>query len=65
MQSKADMVFLRDDLKLEDEKIKVLLDKLQTMQDRLHRLRKKEEQAAATYGGRKSSKVSGYNFRQL
>ncbi|KEP62965.1 UNVERIFIED_CONTAM: hypothetical protein HHA_216090 [Hammondia hammondi] len=50
---KADMVFLKDDLKLEDEKIEVLLTKLESMQDRLAKLRAEESRAEGTFGKKK------------
>ncbi|PFH34909.1 hypothetical protein BESB_069420 [Besnoitia besnoiti] len=55
--SKADMVFLKDDLRLEDEKIKVILTKLQNMQDRLAKLRAKEAQAEGTFSARGAKQV--------
>ncbi|KFH06632.1 hypothetical protein TGMAS_216090 [Toxoplasma gondii MAS] len=56
---KADMVFLKDDLKLEDEKIEVLLTKLESMQDRLAKLRAEESRAEGTFGKKKRRNGKG------
>lgn len=44
LQSQADVLFLKHDTKLADEKITVLLDKLQRLEVRLTRVREQGQQ---------------------